>query len=267
MTGRFRNSRVSEQVCGGVRIATVYSPALKGRADMTLYVPEVRTGERLPLVVLLHGVDGSHWNWWVMGKVPQTAREMADAGEICPFAIAMPSDGLWGEGSGYVPHREFDAEAWIAEDVPGFIGEFVPVIDTDRFYLAGLSMGGFGALRVGMKYAAKVKGIAAHSAVTSVEDLAKFVSEPLDEYWTSGAENVDVLHWARVNRATLPPLRMDCGREDQLLESNRALHAALLREGVPHSYEEHDGGHSWDYWQVHIRETLRFFSEIEATRV
>ena len=267
MTGRFRNARVSEPLAGGVRLATVYSPALNGRADMTLYVPETRAGERLPLVVLLHGVDGSHWNWWVMGKIPETAREMTESGEICPFAIAMPSDGLWEEGSGYVPHREFDAEAWIAEDVPGFIGEFVPGVETERFYLAGLSMGGFGALRLGMKHATKIKGISAHSAVTSVEDLARFLSEPLEEYRTSGEENLSILHWARVNRATLPPIRLDCGRDDSLLESNRALHAALLKEGVPHTYEENDGGHSWDYWQIHVRETLRFFSEIEANRV
>src|SRR6185503_5221535 len=111
--------------------------------------------------------------------------------------------------------------------------------------------------------AAKIKGISAHSAVTSVEDLARFVSEPLDEYWASGAENVNILHWARMNRAALPPVRFDCGRDDSLLEENRALNAALLAEGIPHSYEEHEGGHSWDYWQVHVRETLRFFSEIE----
>ena len=265
--GRFRNSRVSEQVSGGVRIATVYSPALKGRADMTVYLPETSAGERLPLVVLLHGVDGSHWNWWVMGKVPETARAMAAAGEICPFAIAMPSDGLWGEGSGYVPHRDFNAEAWIAEDVPDFISEFVPGVETERFYLAGLSMGGFGALRVGMKYATKVKGISAHSSVTSVEDLARFVTGPLEEYRASGAENVSILHWARMNRTTLPPLRLDCGREDSLLGENRTLHEALLAECIPHSYEEYDGGHSWDYWQIHVRETLRFFSEIEAKRV
>lgn len=261
---RYRNARISEPVANGVRLATLYSPALKRRADLTLYVPESHEGERLPLLVLMHGVYGSHWNWWVMGKAPEIAREMTEAGEIRPFAIAMPSDGLWKDGSGYVPHQEFDAEAWIAEDVPGFVGEFVPQIETGRFYLAGLSMGGFGALRVGMKYAAKVKGVSAHSSVTSVDDLARFVCEPLDEYRASGAENVTILHWARTNRAILPPVRFDCGREDSLLKENRALHAALTEDGIPHSYEEYDGGHTWDYWQAHVRETFRFVSEIEA---
>lgn len=265
MTGRFQNATVSEPLPGGVRLATVDSPALKQRADMTLYLPEAYAGERLPLAILLHGVNGSHWNWWALGNLPRTAREMTDAGEICPFAIAMPSDGLWAEGSGYVPHPGFDAEAWIAEDVPGFIGEIAPGVETERFYLAGLSMGGYGALRVGMKFAAKVKGISAHSAVTSIDDLERFVSGPLEECRASGAENTDILHWARVNRSTLPPIRFDCGREDSLLESNRALHAALLEQRVAHRYEEHDGGHTWEYWQSHVRETLRFFSEIEAT--
>ena len=262
---RYRNAEISPPLSAhGVRLATLYSPALKRRGDLTLYVPETKGSEGLPLLVLLHGVYGSHWNWWVMGKAPEIAQEMTKAGEIRPFAIAMPSDGLWGDGSGYVPHREFDAETWIAEDVPGFIGKFVPQVETRRFYLAGLSMGGFGALRLGMKYAAKVKGISAHSCVTSIEDLERFVREPLDEYRFSGAENVDILHWASANRANLPPIRFDCGTDDSLLDANRTLHTALEEQRIPHTYEEHDGGHTWEYWQTHVRETFRFVSEIEA---
>lgn len=261
---QYRNAVLSQKLTDGVRLATLYSPGLKRRADLTLYVPEAPCGERLPLLLLLHGVNGSHWNWWVMGKAPQIAREMMEAGEIRAFAIVMPSDGLWSDGSGYVPHREFNAEAWIAEDVPGFIREFLPEIETERFYLAGLSMGGFGALRLGMKNAAKVKGISAHSAVTGIEDLEQFVGEPLDEYRHSGPENVNLLHWARKNRAMLPPIRFDCGRDDSLLAANRALHKALSQDGIPHTYEEYDGGHTWEYWQAHVRETFRFISEIEA---
>ncbi|MGH9587474.1 MAG: alpha/beta hydrolase [Acidobacteriaceae bacterium] len=262
---RFRNAELSPPIPGhGVRLATLYSPALKRRADMTLYLPEPQPGKPLPLLILLHGVYGSHWNWWIMGKAPEIAREMMEAGEIFPFCIAMPSDGLWGDGSGYVPHRDFDAEAWISEDVPGFIREFVPAVEANRFYIAGLSMGGFGALRLGMKYANRVKGISAHSSVTSVEDLERFVREPLEEYRFSGAENVDILHWARKHRAMLPPIRFDCGTEDSLLEANRSLHAALEDQRIPHIYEEHEGGHTWDYWQTHVRRTFSFVSEIES---
>lgn len=261
---RFRNTNLSEPLdAAGVRLATLYSPALGCRGDITLYAPETG-GDELPLLILLHGVYGSHWNWWACGHAPQTADAMIRSGEIRPFAIAMPSDGLWGEGSGYVAHRDFDAEAWIMNDVPDFVGEALPRVKTDRFYLAGLSMGGFGALRMGMKYAAKVKGISAHSAVTRIRDLRMFVQEPIEEYLAAGETDADILHWARKNRDLLPPLRFDCGLDDSLLEGNRALHQALESEGIPHTYEEHSGGHTWEYWQEHVRATLRFVSAIDG---
>jgi enterochelin esterase-like enzyme len=263
---RFRNAALSDPLSGGdMRLLTLYSPALRRRADVTVFLPESPGHEPLPLLILLHGVYGSHWNWSALGKVPKTARDLLAAGNLRPFAIAMPSDGLWGDGTAYVPHRDFDAEAWIIDDLPECLGELLPHVQTGRFYLAGLSMGGFGALRLGMKYPGRVKGIAAHSAVTRLEDLTAFVSEPLEEYRTSGRDNTDILHWATTNRTSLPPIRFDCGREDSLLHGNRNLHNRLLDLGIPHIYEEHDGGHTWDYWQTHVRSTLAFVSAIEAS--
>lgn len=262
----FRNANLSEQVnAAGVRFATLYSPALRRRADLTLFVPEVAVDD-LPLLILLHGVYGSHWNWWAFGRVPETAGAMIRSRAIRPLVIAMPSDGLWGDGSGYLAHCGFDAEAWIVEDLPRFVGEVLPQVRTDRFYLAGLSMGGYGALRLGTKYAAKVKGISSHSAVTQIRDLGAFVQEPIGQYLAGGETNADILHWVRKHRAIIPPLRFDCGREDSLLEGNRSLHHALENEGISHAYEEYDGGHTWEYWQMHVRSTLQFVSEIEANQ-
>jgi len=88
---RFRNVVLSEPLSvDGVRLLTMYSPALKSRADLTVYLPEGHESAPLPLLILLHGVYGSHWNWWALGNAPQTAQAMLHAGEIRPFAIAMP---------------------------------------------------------------------------------------------------------------------------------------------------------------------------------
>ncbi|MGC2620236.1 MAG: alpha/beta fold hydrolase [Acidobacteriaceae bacterium] len=261
---RFRNAALSEPLSNGVRLLTMYSPALQGRADVSVFLPQGHENDPLPLLILLHGVYGSHWNWSVSGKIPETAGAMLAAGTIRPFAIAMPSDGLWGDGTGYVPHRDFDAEAWIVDNLPACLTELLPNVQTERFYLGGLSMGGFGALRLGMKYPDRVKAIAAHSAVTTLEDLAGFVVEPLEAYRFSGRKNTEILHWAKTNRAQLPPIRFDCGRDDSLLEANRELHSNLLELKIPHVYEEHDGGHTWEYWQTHVRSTLAFASAIEA---
>jgi len=74
------------------------------------------------------------------------------------------------------------------------------------------------------------------------------------------ASECAVIDLMRVHRATLPPVRFDCGTSDVLLPQNRALHAAMEAEHIPHTYEEFPGGHDWTYWQTHLAESLRFFS-------
>ena len=125
-------------------------------------------------------------------------------------------------------------------------------------------MGGYGAIRLGMKYADRVAGISAHSSITRIEQLKDHVQQPISEFVWSGAANVDILHWARQNSERIPPLRLDCGREDPLLAGNRALHATLVEAGIEHVYEEFEGGHTWDYWRTHLLQTLRFVSSLEA---
>lgn len=261
----FPNACLSAEIPGnpGVHLMTLVSPALKRRGDVTVFLPPAcETAPDLPLLVLLHGVYGSHWNWWVLGKAPATANRMIDEGSMEPMAIAMPSDCLWDAGSGYLRHGEEDAEAWIMEDVPRCLQQFVPQLRIDRMFLAGLSMGGYGALRLGMKYATRVAGISAHSAATDVSQLQHFMSQPLDNDKGGGPEDADILYWAAKHRMILPPIRFDCGSEDTLLSGNRRLHETLEAERIPHIYEEHPGGHEWSYWQKHLETTLQFFSEI-----
>lgn len=262
-TDQIRNV-VSAPVTGlpGVTFVTMYSPALRRRADITLFVPPGEQNCALPLLILLHGVYGSHWNWAVLGNVPGIATEMMKVGSIGPIAIAMPSDGLWGDGSGYVVHRDLDAESWIMEGVPASVRGVCPGLQAERLYLAGQSMGGFGALRLGAKYAGRVGGISAHSAVTCLADLMPHVAQQLKEYKAAGKRDTDLLHWMRRNQAQLSPIRFDCGTEDGLINSNRALHKELIKLDISHSFEEHPGGHDWAYWQQHIRATLRFVSEL-----
>lgn len=242
---------------------TVDSPALRRRSDITLHIPEENAADHLPLLILLHGVHGSHWNWWGLGGLVESLQTLKAAGEMLSFAVAMPSDGHWGAGTAYVPHSSFDAEAWIIEDVPQVVKALMPNVDVSRFYIGGLSMGGYGAIRLGMKYADRVAGISAHSSVTALEQLQEFVWDPMSEFLWSGPENTDIMHWARQHRERVPPLRFDCGLDDSLLPGNRVLHAALLEAGIQHVYEEFEGGHTWDYWRTHLLRTLRFVSGLE----
>lgn len=244
-----------------LRHMTVKSPALKRRGDISLFVPPDSPPDT-PLVLLLHGVYGSHWSWSMGGGAHLTARRLIEAGKIPPLVLAMPSDGLWGDGSGYLPHLGANYEKWIVDEVPQAVHSVIEsVTPSSPQFIAGLSMGGFGALRLGGKYAARFAGISAHSAITHFEQMAHFVEEPLELYDANPADYrvVDAL-----TAAVLPPLRFDCGNEDALLKANRTLHQALTSAGVNHLYEEFQGGHEWAYWEQHLEDTLIFFADILA---
>ena len=193
------------------------------------------------------------------GKVQETLQKLVDEGTIKPMILAMPSDGLFGDGSGYVPHKTENYERWIVEDVVQVIKEQVPkVTDASPIFIAGLSMGGFGALRLGAKYPSVFSGFSGLSSITHFDQMSQFV-EDFEDLKDKALEKDGVFDWILKNKAVLPPFRFDCGKSDILIEYNRQLHNDLLEHQISHTYEEFDGAHSWDYWIEHIGKTLVFF--------
>ena len=247
----------------GLRFLTVRSEALRGRADVTLFAPvEAANLKHVPLVILLHGVYGSHWAWAMKGFAHRTLQRLVSTQEIPAMALAMPSDGLLGDGSGYVPHEHRNFERWIVEEVPAGAATILPCVSPQSpLLIAGLSMGGFGALRIGAKYPQKYKAVSGHSSVTHFEQLKKFVVEDVLSYGAK-PEDFSVFETMKRNRSQLPPIRFDCGTEDTLLEQNRELHRHLQVEGIEHAYHEFPGAHDWNYWQTHLVDTLKFFGKV-----
>lgn len=261
----FRTTEVSDPKfeSDNLRFITVKTNNLKGRGDICVFVPPVENAENLPLVLLLHGVFGSAWVWSQKAGVHITAWELMQKGIIKPMVIAMPSDGLWGDGSGYLSHNQKDFEKWIVEDVPIAITENIPSVSkTSDLFISGLSMGGFGALRLGLKYSDKFKAISAHSSITDIAQMPLFVEESTNNYEQEDKLENSVLGILEKYGNTIPKLRFDCGTEDDLISYNRELHDALNKAKVAHVYEEFPGAHEWEYWQEHIKDTLLFFNSI-----
>jgi len=270
----------------GLRFVTVQSPAIGGRVDLALFVPPQARGlEDVPVVILLHGVYGSHWAWAFNGGAHRTATRMIEAKELPPVVLAMPSDGLWNDGSGYVPHilpedpRRHpgrvmndaiapakgmagpDFERWIVDEVPLAAAAAVPEVSTrSPLCLAGLSMGGFGALRLGGKHPHRFRAVSGHSSATHKEQFRELLGARLDA-WSDAEEDRSVLAALLRNHHELPPIRFDCGTEDFLVGENRDLHQALEAAGIVHLYEEFPGGHTWPYWEEHLADTFRFFAQ------
>ncbi len=244
----------------GLRHVTVSSPALGRRGDVTLYVPEqAKDVTDIPVYILLHGVYGSHWAWAMKAGAHRIAAQMIAEHSIAPCVIAMPSDGLWGQGSGYIRHTDHDPERWILDEVPAIAALACPAVGTGSpVCLSGLSMGGFGAMHLGGKYPDRYKAIAAHSSVTHARQLDEFT--PDDRSGCSTADiDIDAFTALHAAGPALPPLRIDCGTQDPLLAYNRTLHTALNNAGIAHHYEEHPGGHEWPYWEARLPATLGFF--------
>lgn len=243
-----------------LRWITVKSKALKKRADVSIFVP---SGAIKGIVILLHGVYGSHWAWSLKGGVHKTTQQLIDEGKIEPMLLIMPSDGLFGDGSGYLPYHTENYEDWIVSDLRNLIYEIQPNLNPDLpLFISGLSMGGYGAMRLGAKYPQVFKTFSGLSSITEFGQLKQFLENEDD---TLLKENVlaeeSTLQWMLANKSLLPLFRFDCGKDDILIEANRKLHETLLANNIPHIYEEYEGTHQWPYWQAHIVDSLLFFNE------
>jgi putative tributyrin esterase len=253
-----------------LRFVTVKSAALGQRADVLIFMPPQAAALRdVPVVLLLHGVYGSHWAWAYQGGAHLTAQRLIDTGAIPPLVLAMPSDGLWGDGSGYVAHRTQDFERWIVEEVPAATRTACSSCsEASPLCIAGLSMGGFAALRLAGRHPQRFVAAAGHSSVTDAAQLDVLLAETREGWAAAPADTRVIDAWRATDRERAPPtaLRFDCGRADPFLAANRRLHDELQAGGIPHEYAEHDGGHDWAYWSRHVDDTLRFFGRALTTR-
>ena len=258
------NPEYSEQ---DVTTLTVHSSHIKRRQDVSVYDSSNGDKADLPIIILLHGVYGSNLVWMQLGGVHKVYEQLKAEG-LNDFVLVMPSDGgLW-DGSGYLPLKdEGDFEQWIVDDVlTGVKDNINSVSKQSNVYISGLSMGGYGALRLGAKYPALFKGISAHSSVTNLTDLQQFIANPVSDYKCENEHESDIRYWAEKNLTALPPIRLDCGRDDPLFESNLKLVKQFDKIGVKYDFYEYSGAHEWSYWNEHIKDTFKFFNSLEVEK-
>jgi putative tributyrin esterase len=130
-------------------------------------------------------------------------------------------------------------------------------------------MGGFGAIRLGLKHPDLFSSIWAHSSTvptTKVKRDWPFIWDSPDhsEEWKARMKiDLSCYHWAeQLDRAQMPRLSFDCGTEDFLIEENRAFHTFLESIDFPHHYAEHPGAHTWEYWDTHVVTALTQHAEV-----
>jgi S-formylglutathione hydrolase FrmB len=226
-----------------------FGAAIQKAASLCVILPE-RKGP-FPVLYLLHGLSDDQTAW-------QRRTSLERYVEGLPLIVVMPDGGR----SWYANDpRPFGLayEDHIDQDVIGFVDRAFPTIPTRKGRaIAGLSMGGYGAVMHALRRPDLYSVACSHSG--AVATLYKPLShrQPL----------LDVLPRAKYDCFTLAAkakkagrkvaLRLDCGTEDFLLAQNRAFHAHLTKLGLPHEYAEYPGAHTWEYWDRHIGETIEF---------
>jgi putative tributyrin esterase len=225
----------------------MYSAALERPVTFTILLPDpLRVGKGPYHVLLqLHGKFDDHHAWLVKSNLAEYVVNL-------PLIVVLPDGGnfFWADAW---PNLRY--ESFLMHDLLPYVSETFPVRRDSRWAIGGLSMGGFGALRLGLKYTDRFCSVYAHSSAILEPDEVLESKEAADE---AVAADMNCFAWAlRADRAMLPRLSFDCGTEDWLIEHNRRFHAYLEQIGLPHTYVEHPGAHTWDYWDRHVQTAIR----------
>lgn len=227
-----------------------------------------------PVLYLLHGYSDDETGWIQFGEANSIADKGIANGDFTSCIIIMPD----GKVSWYV--NSFDGkDPW--EDM--FIKEFIPFIEkqyrirTQKEFraIAGLSMGGNGALLLAMRNTDLFSSCVAMSAGTFTDEEI-LADDTYDRYFGNiyGPKNKNAVsdHWKAnsplyllesVDNEKLKSIRfyIDCGDDDFLYKGNSALHEKMRDLGIPHEYRVRQGGHEWSYWRTGLFDGLKFISE------
>ena len=222
---------------------------------------------RYPVLYLLHGLGGHYGDWL-------TRTNVADYAALYRMIIVMPegNDSWYVDGASGLKYESY------------ILKELLP--DVDQRYrtiqsrygraIAGLSMGGYGALKFGLKYpstfafAGSMSGALAPATWTE-DDLKNFkaIYDSLPPVFGATGSDVrkanDIFQIAQglsASRiATLPYFYLDAGTEDFFFAGSHRFAELLREKRIPHEYRELPGDHSWQYWDRQVREVLKIAAE------
>lgn len=208
-----------------------------------------------PVLYLLHGLSDDHTTW-----MRRTSLERYVAG--LDLIVVMPD----GHRSFFVNDPRPGGMAYedhITRDVVGFCDRvFLTIPKREARAVAGLSMGGYGAVMLALKNPTLFGTAVSHSGALAFSHDSKETRADFAPLARELGGRYDCFRLAsrlkRAGKGKRPAIRFDCGTDDFLLAHNRRFHAHLDKSGIPHEYQEHPGNHSWAYWDTHIQETLSF---------
>ena len=297
---------------GKVITRKFHSDALGVDKEYRVYLPDgydTAKTKRYPVFYYLHGLGGNEGNWVESGKLDEAADGLAlqaivvmpdgddnfytDALTQTDYAACMKDGaGLFFKNEPLekkcVKKRNY--ETYIVKDLIADVDKtYRTIAKRDSRAIAGLSMGGYGALVLGLRHTDVFAAAASHSGIdamlyagpdpyvkgkeqilTDVKQWAK--GAPFDvNTWMRGILGDDIANWKAHDPASLTAklapgalaLYLDCGTEDGFRLHNGAayLHDLLLAKKIDHAFFLGPGGHDFDFWKPRLPESLKFLRD------
>lgn len=213
-----------------------------------------------PVIYLLHGWNGH-------------AQDLIDATQLTQYAaryhfiIILPEgDNGWYTDSATTANEKY--ESYILQElIPDVESRYRAIRDRRARAVGGLSMGGYGALKFGLKhpdffsFAASLSGAFDAPARTDDNSIMRTFGAA-DNPSRSDNDLFKLVALLPAEKVTaLPYFYFDCGTEDPWLKVNRDLAAAFAEHKIAHEYRELPGGHDWKHWDQQVREILKIADE------
>lgn len=252
--------------------ASIYSNILEMEVSLNVILPQ-KTEKKIgtttkgnytdvPVMYLLHGMGGNHSVW---ERRTSIERYVADLG----LAVIMPSTDL-----GWYTDTSYGMNYWtfISEELPSICHELFPQLTTKRnkTFAVGLSMGGYGALKLGL---AKPESFGAVASLSGAVNLAARMQDllairginfwegifgPLNQVPGSTNDPMFLLDQLVESGKNAPNIFLCCGEEDLLLLGNKEMSAALVAHTIEHTFETGPGNHDWIFWDAWIQRVLEW---------
>lgn len=215
--------------------------------------------EKYPVLYLLHGCSDDHSIW---GRRTSIERYVAGM----DLAVVMPN-----VHRSYYTDMKSGGKYWtfISEELPKVAQAFFPISSERKDnFVAGLSMGGYGTLKLALSCPDKFAAAASLSGVTDLynfwkgmengsEDFNRIFGSP-EEFKGSSNDLLKLSADLKKSGKEIPEIFQICGTEDFLYDGNINFRNHLQKLGYDFKYKEAPGVHSWDFWDLHIQDVLKW---------
>jgi enterochelin esterase-like enzyme len=256
-------------VAGELHSEALPSKALGHSMRFVVYLPDgYESGQKhYPVLYLLHGAGGNERSWQDFGHIKEKADRLISGGEIPPAIIVIPGcPGCW-----WVDGAKEAAEtAFWSDLVPTIDMRYRTIDSRGGRLIAGLSAGGYGAVRYALRHPDRIAAVAALSPAVYTEAVPQFSAVRAQPPFLGPDGTFNRAAWDRQNYPSLlgqyfaqpyrVPFYLVSGDRDRLgIAFETALLFKRLFERQPGQVEFRvvNGDHSWKLWEAMIGDAMR----------